>query len=89
MMYPLSLMQGGYGIFLLLRGLFNLFTAIGVLFLVVWAIKHLPGQKLKEVGLWMLAVGIVGAFLLTALSISARMELGGSGMMKQAGMMWE
>jgi len=82
-------MQGGYGIFLLLRGLFNVFTVIGVLFLVVWAIKHLPAQKLKEVGLWLLAVGVVGTLLLTSLAISARMELGGDGMMKKAGMMWD
>ncbi|MBI2636274.1 hypothetical protein HYW84_03030 [Candidatus Peregrinibacteria bacterium] len=102
MMYSPFILKGGHGIFPLLHGLFHFFAVIGVLLLVAWAIKHLPAQKLKEVGLWLFAVGVVGALLLTALTISARMEFGDNGvelglmkqgmmrsrMMQQGGMMW-
>ncbi len=99
MMYSSSVMQGGHGIFALLHGVFSFLTLIGVFFLVVWAIKHLPAQKLRDVGMWLFSVGVVGILLLTALTVSAQIELGGNnGMMKrgmirngmmQGGMMWD
>lgn len=33
--------------------------AIGVLFLIVWALKHLTGAELKRWGIWFVVIGIV------------------------------
>lgn len=72
-------MYGGFALFVVLRPIFGLMTLIGIILLVAWAIKHLPAQKAKNLGLWLLAVGVVGTILMVTLPILAGMH-GGWGM---------
>ena len=70
------------GIFAALRALCTLFTVVGGVVLLAWSVKHLPGQKLKEVGVWFVGIGIVGTMLLTAMAFSASTEFGSNMMIK-------
>lgn len=91
MMYPLA--PGGLGIFFLLRSLFSLSAFVGFIFLLGWTIKYLPDKKLRQLSLWLLTVGIVGAIFMSffAYKLHAGVAgmMDGGGMMRGGGMMWD
>ena len=92
-MMDLPFLYGGFALFVVLRPIFGMMALIGIVLLVAWAIKHLPAQKAKNLGLWLLAVGVVGTILMVTLPLFAGMHgswkmMGGDGryrggMMKQ------
>lgn len=72
------------GLLVMLHFVFAVMAAVGVIFLLAWAIRHFPVHRLKTMGIWMLAVGVAGAVLMGVLS--ALMHGGYGGMRGEWGM---
>lgn len=68
-------MGSGIGMPMAFGSLGNLVLLVGVIFLVVWAVKHLTADQLKRAGLWCVLAGIMLLLLSTVVSV----RLGGKG----------
>jgi uncharacterized membrane protein HdeD (DUF308 family) len=55
---------------MLLSSIGNLAILVGIVFLVIWAVKHLSGEQLKKAGMWCVFAGVV--LLLLGMIISFR-----------------
>ena len=85
MMYAPPFFRIGLGLLFVLHGLFAAAGALGALLLVAWAIKHLSGPKLKKLGLWFFAVGIIGCILVGGMAFGmggGRVGMMGGGWMQ-------
>ncbi len=75
---PMMVMHGGmpshFMIFLLLHSIFCVLVALGVLLFVIWAVKHLPAQKLLHLATWLFTAGFVGMVMLVAMNELAEHE---------------
>ena len=58
---------GGYSLIFGLHKLFALAILLGLIFFVAWALKNLKKNELKKLAITLLAIGIAGCFLLTAI----------------------
>ena len=88
MMQP-SIIHSGFrpelGMLFLVHGLAAAAAALGAFLLVVWAIKYLPAQKLKQLGLWFFGAGVVVCIVTLALLTFAGHNRGEWGMMDRGG----
>jgi hypothetical protein len=65
-----------------LHGLFMLAALVGLIFLIIYAVKHLSRDHMKSLIIWLLAVGLVGALFTTPFargSFRQAIGLGGCG----------
>jgi hypothetical protein len=61
----------------MLHASFSIIAALGVLFFVVWAVKHLSVQKLKSLWIWFLVIGIIGSLLTCPILLGIQNPFGG------------
>ncbi len=70
-MHPSFAPHGGFhsgpGLFLALPALFSVMALIGLLLFLVWAVKHLPSDKLVHLAAWLFGAGVVGMVMIIGL----------------------
>ena len=62
-MMMLTHMPAGFVAFGLVNGVFGFLFAAGIVLLFMWAWKHMSGAQMKQWGMWLAVIGVIGMLL--------------------------